>query len=318
MEWLGAFLPIGAILFLPVALSAPTLYHEWWPSHEAGHAVEAAVEAKRAFLNPGTFYGLSALFFAIWSGAGWFYYSTSRKLDESGDPALTSTMQKFSPPLIFLIGYSLAFSGILWVMSMTPAWFSTMWGVYIFAGSMTSSLAVLSLMMVIFRAKGLFKRVCTVEHQHDIGKLLFAFTMFFAYIGFCQFFLIWYANIPEETTFYHHRFIEGWKGMSWMLPLCHFALPFSWLMPRTIKRSMLGLGIGAVILLIMHWLDMYWMVMPNLDEEAPHFSWIDLGGLLAPAGLLATWLAFRASKDPIYPIKDPRVPEAMRVDNGQG
>jgi hypothetical protein len=318
MEWLGSFLPIAAVLFIPVALSAPTLYHEWWPAHGEAHHVEAAIQAKHAFLNPVAYYGLSALFFIIWGGVGWFYLSTSRKLDETGDPALTMKMERRSPPIIFLVAYSLACSGILWVMSMRPAWFSTMWGVYIFAGAMTSSLAVLSLMMAGMRAKGLFNRVFTVEHQHDLGKFLFGFTVFFAYIAFCQFFLIWYANIPEETAFYKARFVEAWKPISWMIVIGHFALPFAWLLPRTTKRSIPGLAIGAGILLFMHWVDMYWIVMPGLDEEGPHFSWIDLGGLLAPAGALATWVAYRASRDPIYPIKDPRVPDALRVDNGQG
>ena len=205
---------------------------------------------------------------------------------------------------------------------MRPAWFSTMFAVYIFAGAMTSSLAVLAMMMVTFRSRGLFHRVFTEEHQHDVGKLLFAFVVFYAYISFCQFFLIWYGNIPEETNFYHARFTgtwySGWKAVSWLLVIGHFAIPFALLLPRTVKRHKAGLFASALLVLVMHYVDIYWLVMPNLDEHAPRFGWIEVAGLAGPLGVLWFWLAYRASHDALFPIKDPRIPETLRVDNGQG
>src|SRR5262245_27168377 len=142
MEWLAGFLPIAAILFIPVALQYADLYHEW--VHPIGEEAEL-IEKKHAYLNPGFFFGRAVLYFAIWSAVSLFYRRNSLRQDQSGDPALTSKMQKFAPPLMFAVAYSLGFSGIDWVMSMRPAWFSTMFAVYIFAGAMTSSLATLAL-----------------------------------------------------------------------------------------------------------------------------------------------------------------------------
>ena len=323
MEWLAGFLPVAAILFVPIALCHGDLYHEWV---HPGPDEAAMVAEKRAFLNPPFFFARAAFYFAVWGAISYFYRRNSQRQDTSGDPALTSRMQKFAPPLMFAVAYTMGFSGIDWVMSIKPAWFSTMFAVYLFAGAMTSSLAVLAMLMVTFRSRGFFRRIFTVEHQHDVGKLLFAFVVFYAYISFCQFFLIWYANIPEETNYYHLRFTgtwySGWKSVSWLLVIGHFAVPFALLLPRTIKRHKAGLFLSAALVLVMHYVDMYWLVMPNLDEKAPSLAWstlwIDVAGLAAPLGVLCFWLAYRASHDPLFPLQDPRIPETLRVDNGQG
>jgi len=273
---------------------------------------------KHAFLNPTSYYAMSVAFFVIWTFVAWFFRSRSLEQDKTGDVNLTSTMQKYSPPMMFLVGYSFALSGVLWVMSMDPHWFSTMWGVYMFAGGNIGSLALLGLLTSRLQAGGYFQRVSTVEHLHDVGKLMFAFTVFFAYIGFCQYFLIWYGNIPEETVFFKDRWAEGWRVMSMSIPIVGLLVPFLWLLPRTIKRNRNTLFAGGVLLLVMHYVDLYWVVMPNLDEEGAHFTWIDLAGLLGPAGSMCAWLGYRASRDPIYPLKDPRIPETIRNDNGQG
>lgn len=330
MEWIAGFLPLAIVLFIPVVVLAPHIYHHWWGGPETVKTVveegvkhtvkhlDESIEKKHAFLNPGAFYGLSFLFLVVWAGASWFFRSRSLQQDTSGDPRLTITLQTYAPPFIFAVGYSLAFSGLLWVMSIEPHWFSTMWGVYVFAGSMTSSMATVALLTVYLQGNGYLRRVSTVEHLHDIGKLLFAFVVFFAYIGFCQFFLIWYGNIPEETVFFKARVVEGWKAVSYSLPILHFAVPFLWLLPRTVKRNRSLLSVGAIIMIVMHYVDVYWMVMPNLDEEGAHFTWIDLGGLLAPLGVMLAWLGYCATRYPIYPLRDPRIPETMRNDNGQG
>src|SRR6185369_10699109 len=132
---------------------------------------------------------------------------------------------------------------------------------------------------------GLLHKVSTVEHRHDIGKLLFGFTVFWAYIAFSQFILIFYANLPEETIFFRHRWEGSWKAVSLVLLFGHFVVPFLVLLPRTTKRSALGLGTGAVLLLVMHYVDVYWLVMPNLNLHGVEPSWIDIAGLLGPLGV---------------------------------
>jgi hypothetical protein len=312
MEWLSGILPVLAVLFIPIVVFAHTLYHHWM-GEQAAH--DEVLLKKAAYLNPTFFYVRAVIYFVIWSGLSYWFRSRSAKQDETGDKQLTLGMQGFSALAVPLFALSLTFAAFDWVMSLDPHWFSTIFGVYIFAGSLVGALSVLALMTVQLQARGFFQRVSTVEHQHDIGKLMFGFTVFWTYIAFSQYFLIWYANIPEETLFYLHRQEGSWMMLTTALPLCHFVVPFFGLLSRTVKRSRVGISIAAVWLLCMHYLDLYWLIMPTLDHHGIHFSWIDLAGLLGPVGVLCGWLAIRASKDNLYPLKDPRLEETYRVDN---
>jgi hypothetical protein len=314
MEWLAGILPIGALLFVPVALFAPTLYV--WMRHDGEEKFEGS--KFEFWLTPKLFFLRAAIYFLVWTALQRFFRGESLKQDTSGDPAHTERMQHRSAPAILLLGLTLTFAGFDWLMSLQPHWFSTIFGIYIFSGAMTSSLSVLALVTLALQTRGLLGRVSTVEHRYDIGKMLFGFTIFWAYIGFSQYFLIWYANIPEETIFFKARWDVGaWKSISLLLLFGHFFVPFLWLLSRTAKRNALLLGIGAVWMLFMHWVDMYWLVMPNLpgpEGRGGHLHWIDLAGLLLPLGIGALWLASRAGQEPFYPLKDPRIPETVRLD----
>jgi hypothetical protein len=312
MEWLSGILPICALLFLPIAFFSHDIWHHWMSAEAANDEI---LVKKQAYLNPTFFFIRAALFFAIWSLLSLTFRRASAAQDVDGDVGHTLRSAGRSAPAMLLFALSLTFAAFDWLMSLDPHWYSTIFGVYVFAGSVTSSLAALALMTISLQRSGLLNRVSTVEHRHDIGKLLFGFTVFWAYIGFSQFFLIWYANIPEETIFYLHRWEGSWSTVSMALLFGHFVVPFFLLLPRTTKRSYLGLGLGAVILLIFHYVDLYWLVMPTLDHHGAHFSWIDIATLLATVGVLAAWLGFRASRDNLYPIKDPRLVEAVQLVN---
>jgi hypothetical protein len=210
---------------------------------------------------------------------------------------------------------TLTFAGFDWLMSLQPHWYSTIFGIYVFAGGFASALAALALLTLALQKAGVVKSVSTVEHRHDIGKLLFAFTVFYAYISFSQYFLIWYANIPEETIFYAQRWVGGWKAASLVLVFGHFVIPFALLLSRAGKRSPLVLGLAAGVILFSHWADMYWLVMPVLDAATPRLSWVDLAGLLGPVSALLLWVAERAAREPLYPVGDPRLREAVRLEN---
>ena len=310
MEWLAGILPICLVLFIPVLALAAQIYHPWWDPTEA--AKDEMVHGKHAWLNHSFFYIRVVVYFAIWAGLSTWFRARSRAQDESGDANETFKMQKWSAPSILLGALSLTFAGFDWLMSLDPRWYSTIFGVYIFAGSMVSSLGVLALLTLWFQTSGLYKKVSTVEHRYDIGKFLFGFTVFWAYIAFSQFFLIWYANIPEETIFYFHRWHGGWGWVSASIPIMHFVVPFIVLLSRTAKRTPILLATGAVILLVMHYVDMFWLVMPNFNHEEVPFNHTELGALLAPVGVLVAWIGYRASKDPLYPLRDPRLAETMR------
>lgn len=311
-EWLSGVLPIGFVLFIPVLVNAHTIWHHWM-GEEAKH--DEILLKKTAYLNEPFFYGRVVFYFVVWTLLASFFSSRSRQQDQTGDVSLTLRMQYWAPASLVLFGLTQSFAGIDWVMTLDPHWFSTIFGVYFFAGSLVAALSCLAIITVRMQASGLLNKVSTVEHQHDVGKFLFGFTCFWAYIGFSQYFLIWYANIPEETEFYLHRSHGSWMTATRILAVGHFIVPFIGLMARTAKRSKPVLTFFAVWMLCMHYLDLYWLVMPTLDTENANPSWVDLAGLLGPLGVLLTWVAIRASKDNIYPLKDPRLAETYRVDN---
>lgn len=178
-----------------------------------------------------------------------------------------------------------------------------------------SALSVLALINIRLQGAGLLSRVSTVEHRHDIGKLLFGFIVFFAYIGFSQFFLIWYANIPEETIFYKLRWVGSWQTISLLILFGHFVVPFIVLLSRHAKRNSMVLGASAVWMLFMHWIDIYWLVKPYFNHEGAVFGIADVGCFLFVIGVGAFILARRASSSPLFPLHDPRISESMRVEN---
>src|SRR5436190_444077 len=176
----------------------------------------------------------AALFFGIWSFIALLYYRGSRRQDVTGDPGVSARLRRFAGPAIIVLALTQTLASVDWIMSLTPHWYSTMFGVYFFAGSFVGFIALLSVVAPAMRAAGLLDTVITAEHLHDIGKLLFAFTVFWAYIAFSQFLLMWYANLPEETIWYKARIEGSWKTVSIFLMAGHFAVPFFYLMGRSV------------------------------------------------------------------------------------
>ena len=195
-ETVFATLPVMAVLFLPVLLGLRDLY-EWAVPGAAEH--DALLQWKAPYLNVPFFLIRAALFFGSWSGIALLYFRGSSGQDVTGDPGVSARLRRFAGPAIIVLALTQTFASIDWIMSLTPHWYSTIFGVYFFAGSFVGFIALLSVVVVAMRRVGLLDTVITAEHLHDIGKLLFAFTAFWAYIAFSQFFLMWYTNLPEET-----------------------------------------------------------------------------------------------------------------------
>jgi len=189
-----------------------------------------------------------------------------------------------------------------------------MFGPYFFAGSVVCTFGMLSLLGVLLRWGGLLRDVITAEHFHDLGKLLFAFTVFWAYIAFSQFMLIWYANIPEETAWYAHR-AGGWLGTSTLLALGHFVVPFFFLLPRGIKRAPTSLFLAALWIMAMHYVDIYWLVMPVLYHHGPHPTLFDALTFVGVGGLFVAIFARQLCRHPLIPTRDPRLPESLTFQN---
>src|SRR6476660_5942527 len=298
-ETVFATLPVMAVLFLPLLLGLRDLY-SWAVPGAADH--DALLRWKAPYLNIPFFLIRAALYFGIWSFIALLYYRGSSGQDVSGDPGVSGRLRRFAGPAIIVLALTQTFASIDWIMSLTAHWYSTMFGVYFFAGSFVGFIALLSILAAAMRQAGLLETVITAEHLHDMGKLLFAFTSFWAYIAFSQFFLIWYANLPEETIWYKARLEGSWEAVSLLLMAGHFAVPFFYLMGRDVKRRGWTLAVGGVWLLAMHFTDLYWQVMPTLHPEGVRPSALDVAAFLAVGGCFvatAGWLMRRQALVPM-------------------
>lgn len=195
-------------------------------------------------------------------------------------------------------------------MSLQPHWFSTIFGVYCFAGLFQSAIAVISLITIYFLKKGRLQGFVDENHLHDLGKYLFAFTVFWAYIAFSQFMLMWYANLPEETIFYIPRMAEGWVGVSFVLMMFKFIVPFLALLSRKAKRNMNSLAVVCVLILVMQYVDIYWLAYPNFNEHKAVFSYQEVLIFLGFLGTFIFAVTKFLSKHSIIPMKDPRQHES--------
>lgn len=285
--------------------------------HTPEHAAhESLIEAKLGYLNPGFFTIRALIYFLVWIGFAAFYVRTSLSQDKSKDLESSRRMNSLAPLGIILFSLTLTFAAFDWMMSLEPAWYSTIFGVQYFAVSAVSSLATLVVVLYSLRQAGILGNAVHVEHFHDVGKLLFGFLVFWAYITFSQFMLIWYAGIPEEATYYHLRGSGGWWTFSWFLLVAHFILPFFFLISRNVKRNLPFVAFGAAWLLVMHVLECYWLVMPYASPlgdgtAAFEVQWMDFAALFAVVGSYLAVVLFLMTRVPLVPIGDPRLSRGL-------
>lgn len=292
------------------------------PSHAAEERAEhvehdEVMKAKAWYLSLPFFTGRCIAYFIIWSLLGLTLLRWSSNQDKTKDLSLTVRLGRFSAPGIVLLVLSLTFAAFDWIMVLDPTWYSTIFGVTFFAGSMVCVFATLILTFLGFRDAGVLVKEVTVEHYHDLGKLLFGFMCFWAYVCFSQFMLIWYASIPEELTFYHHRWDVGWwKTVSLAIVWLHFIIPFVGIMSRNVKRNLNLLRYGAWLLLAMHVVDMYWLVMPNVPHQGSFgFNWVDAAGFAGPVGVFLAVAFRRLASYPLVPIGNPRLQRSLQFLN---
>lgn len=312
MENVMMSMPILALLFLPVAFGLHELY-EW--AHPGIMKTDALLAKKEAYLNPTAFYIRAVVYFAIWSFWAWRLSSWSREQDKSKDLNLTFKSERISAPGMLLFFLSASLASVDWVMSLQPHWYSTIFGVYCLAGGMWAFFAILTFTLLRFRANGILANSVTVEHYHDMGKWMFALTVFWAYIAFSQYMLIWYANLPEETSFFLVRRAGSWDTVNGILLFGHFAATFLFLLARASKRNLNVLGFVTAWILCMHYIDIYWLVMPNFSKAgvAPH--WMDAACFVAVMSTLALGFWWRLKSAPIVAVGDPRLEKGLEFQN---
>jgi hypothetical protein len=292
------------------------------------HSLHAEVMASKTwYLSKGFFAVRAVIYFLFWTFLALKLFRNSTLQDSTRDLKLTASSQAMAPAATFGLALTTTFAVFDWMMSLLPNWYSTIFGVQLFSTSMVAILSVLVLVCYAMRASGVSGSAITTEHFHDLGKLLFGFNVFWAYISFSQFFLIWYASIPEETVFFHLRWSNGpWKTISLAILFLHFVVPFALLLSRNTKRygGQKVLALAAALLLTMHVVEMYWEVLPNYAAQrgigphtaeslAPH--WMDLACLLGVGGVYLAAVFYRMSQHPVVPVGDPRFARSKRFQN---
>lgn len=307
-ETYASFMYIFAILFIPILIGVETLY--LWTDEELV-ATDKLIAGKSPYLNIPFFIARNILYFSVWSYMGHKLYKNSVEMDKSGDWGIDTAQRKISGPGIFIFGFTLAFASFDWMMSLDPPWFSTMFGVYYFAMTFQVFFAVVILTVLFLHKKGLLTKTIRTTHITDLSKLLFGFTVFYAYIAFSQFFLIYYANIPEETLWYYHRLEGSWEGFTYLLLIGRFVVPFFILLPAASKSNMKLIGIVSAWIVIVHFIELHWIVMPTLHHYGIQFSWIDIATLLGIGGLFMGMFFLQFKKENMVANNDPRLDASM-------
>lgn len=302
---------LALVVVVPVLAGDATLY----PWADAARVdADHLLHAKAGYLNPIFFAGRAAVYFGVWLLLARYFLGRSTEQDHTGEPALTTRMERASAPAMIAFALTVSFAAFDFLMSLDPLWYSTIFGVYFFAGAAVAFFAALALAMMLAQRSGRLAQAITSEHYHDVGKLLFAFVFFWGYIAFSQFMLIWYANIPEETRWYAARFEGGWLAVTLVLLFGHFLLPFAGLLPRASKRKKTLLAFWAGLLLVMHYVDLFWLVAPN-GGAGVRFGLVDL---LVFVGLVSLWTAgvlWLARSRALLPVRDPRLGESLAFEN---
>ncbi|MBC8216082.1 MAG: hypothetical protein H8E64_06185 [Candidatus Marinimicrobia bacterium] len=312
-ETVTKILPLLFIFFIPIMLGGIHELYHW--SHADVIANDELLQKKSGYLNEVFFIIRTVLYFLIWFFFATKLYTLSILQDTSDDASLTQRMLKFSSAGMILFALTISFAAFDWLMSTDAHWYSTIFGVYIFAGSYLAILTFLVLASHFLQGNGILNKEITVEHFHDLGKLLFGFIIFWAYIAGSQYFLIWYANIPEETIWFLHRWEGSWKPMSQFLMFGHFVIPFIILVFRASKRNLSVLKTMAAWILFMHYVDIYWIVMPTFHQHGVHFSWMDLTTFLGIGGIFISLFWRQFSAKPVVPVNDPTLQKSFGFMN---
>jgi hypothetical protein len=288
-------------------------------AHEEEHAhtsQEAAlhhevVRQKTGYLNTTGWAARGIGYLIVWSLIALMYFGWSRRQDQDRDPKHTLTMQSLAAPSLILFAGSLTFAAFDWLMSLEAAWFSTIFGVVIFAGSAVAILAVTILIGLSLYKRGLVGDAINVEHFHDLSRLMFGFVCFWTYVSFSQWMLIWYAGIPEEATWFHKRWEGGWQFVTYLLIFGHFVAPFMLLISRVQKRALPWLQVMCFWLILMHIVDIYWFVMPQAGGF--HVQLADIGALFFVGGVFFAYVFWQLGRVPLLPVGDPRLQRSLHL-----
>jgi hypothetical protein len=301
-------LPLLTLLFLPIALGMRHLY-VWTDASLVAH--DEVLQHKHVYLNVPFFLIRAAIYFAVWNALSYFLNAWSLEQDETGDPRIARRMQRLSAGGLLAYGLTITFASFDWLMSLEPHWFSTIYGVLILGGQGLSALAFLIAVLVWLSRRPPLDDIIAPEHFHDLGNLMLAFVMLWAYFAFSQYLIIWSGNLPEEIAWYLHRLQTGWRFVGLSLVLFHFVAPFCLLLSRAVKREAQMIVKVALGVLIVRLVDLFWLIAPEFHTAGVWVSWLDV---VLPLSLTAIWLGYfvwQLRGRAILPMHDPQFDEAL-------
>lgn len=301
LESVTRTLPLMTILFLPVLLGIHSLY-EW--SHEEVIAQDIILQHKSPYLNSTFFVARAAGYFALWLILGYLLNRWSAEQDSTGDPSIVKRFQHLSGPGLIIYALTITFAATDWVMSLEPHWFSTIYGMMFMVGQTLTTLAFVIAILALLADTPPLSNFLKPEILNDLGNLLFAFIMLWAYLSFSQYIIIWSGNLPEEIPWYLRRSRGGWQWIAVALALFHFAIPFFLLLVRRYKRRRQVISAIAVAVVVMRLVDLMWLVVPA-HEPAFHVHWLDLATLAGIGGLWVAGFSRQLRKRSLLPLGDP-------------
>jgi len=311
LENIASIIPMLSLFFLPLVLFCAPILWKWW-NIESG--VDPLLDAKAPYLNHTFFIVRYVVYFVGLGAVALVLRNRSIAQDADGLSVHTHVMRTASISGLPILGVCLTFAAVDWLMGLDYHWFSTMWGVYIFAGALGSSMALLVLLVTGLKNAGYLAAV-NKEHYHVMGKFMLAFTVFWAYIGYSQYMLIWYANIPEETIYFKIRNTESWHTLNTILVVGRFFVPFVFLLFQSTKKSVRVICAVAAWMIVMEVLDIYVVVLPSLHQTGLSPSIYDVAALAAVGGAAAGMYFRRLTSSHVFPSRDPRLAGSLNLHN---
>jgi hypothetical protein len=298
-------LPLLLVLFVPLLFGLGDLY-EWASPEHVAH--DALLQSKAPYLNVPFFIVRVVLYFAVWLVVTRYLVRWSLQQDETGDPALVQRLQFLGRGALLLYSLTMTFAAVDWAMSLEPHWFSTIYGILMIGGQVLSAFAFVIPVLLLVADREPFDHFVTAEQFHDLGKLMLAFVMLYAYFAFSQFLIIWSGNLPEETPWYLARLKGGWQYLAVVVLFLQFVLPFVILLSRNLKRNARRLAVVALIVLAARLLDLFWLVTPAFSPEQFSIHWMDVAAVFGVGGLWLSYFVWQLRDRPLLPLRDPALP----------
>jgi len=301
-------LPFLAVLFLPLLLGLHDLY-EW--THADVVAKDHILQAKAGYLNVPFFIVRAAIYFAVWLTLAFFLLKWSREQDRGPSPVLEDRLRKLSGGGVIACGLAMTFAAFDWMMSLEPHWFSTIYGLIFITSSALGSMSFVVLSAYRLSAREAFRAVFARSILNDLGNLMLAFVMVFAYLSFSQLLIIWSANLPEEIPWYLHRISGGWSVVAIALTVFYFVVPFLLLLGRRNKQLHRRLATLAAAILVARLLDVFFLIGPAFYRERLTVHWMDVAAVVGVGGIFVWLFVWRLGMRPVLPAGDPELAPAL-------